>query len=115
MPPTLAASAPVGLNERLRFYRYEPGQRFRWHRDGSYARDRDERSLLTVLLYLNDDFSGGATEFEAGPRVTPEAGCALVFAHGLRHQGAPVIRGRKYVLRTDVMYRALPLTRARAR
>jgi hypothetical protein len=30
---------------------------------------------------------------------------ALVFEHPVRHQGAPVTAGRKYVLRTDVMYR----------
>lgn len=29
---------------------------------------------------------------------------ALVFVHRHLHEGAPVIAGRKYVLRTDVMY-----------
>jgi len=29
---------------------------------------------------------------------------ALVFIHRQLHEGAPVIQGRKYVLRTDVMY-----------
>ena len=29
---------------------------------------------------------------------------ALVFAHLQLHEGAPVLDGRKYVLRTDVMY-----------
>jgi len=27
-----------GLNERLRFYRYETGQRFAWHNDGVFYR-----------------------------------------------------------------------------
>jgi hypothetical protein len=29
---------------------------------------------------------------------------ALCFVHELAHEGATVIRGRKYVLRSDVMY-----------
>ena len=98
----------VGLNERFRFYRYAPGEYFKWHRDGAFFRDTHERSLLTAIVYLNDDCEGGSTDFDLGDeeiRVVPERGAVLLFDHGLRHQGAPVTRGRKYVLRTDVMYR----------
>lgn len=94
----------AGLNERLRYYRYEPGQYFKWHGDGAFVRSERERSLYTVLIYLNDDFEGGSTDFWDGISVTPERGSALVFEHRLVHQGAPVTRGRKYVLRSDVMY-----------
>lgn len=96
-----------GLNERLRWYRYDVGERFNWHYDGSFARSRSERSRLTLMLYLNDGFGGGETMFDlsAGMRVArPRAGAALLFPHALRHTGAVVTRGRKYVLRTDVMY-----------
>ncbi len=97
----------VGLNERLRFYRYEPGQRFAWHYDGAFVRNGQERSLLTVLLYLNDDCLGGETEIDLGELlvVRPKEGAALLFEHHVRHQGSPVTHGRKYVLRTDVMVR----------
>jgi hypothetical protein len=37
-------------------------------------------------------------------RVRPATGLALVFMHRQLHEGAEVVRGRKYVLRTDVMY-----------
>jgi hypothetical protein len=37
-------------------------------------------------------------------RVTPKTGMALLFHHPISHRGDPVIAGRKYVLRTDVMY-----------
>jgi predicted 2-oxoglutarate/Fe(II)-dependent dioxygenase YbiX len=97
----------VGFNERFRFYRYDPGQRFAPHRDGSFWRDNGEESQLTFMIYLNDSFQGGTTNFyETKPqeRVIPEAGMALVFAHRQLHEGAPVEQGRKYVLRTDVMY-----------
>lgn len=101
---------PVGVNERLRFYRYDPGQSFRWHRDGFFERTDTptrERSRLTYMVYLNDDFDGGETAFRtlAGTfDVRSVKGTALVFHHPVMHQGAPVVRGRKYVLRTDVMY-----------
>lgn len=106
-PARQGAWRAVGLNERLRFYRYAPGQRFAWHRDGCFARDEHERSRLTLMLYLSGDFDGGATEFDldAPLSVKPEAGMALWFAHHVRHQGAEVTRGAKYALRTDVMYR----------
>ena len=108
--------AAAGLNERLRFYRYDPGQQFDWHFDGSFERSPTEVSNLTFMVYLNDGFEGGATEFnfrlmglvldgDEITRVVPEAGMALVFAHRIFHQGAPVTAGRKYVLRSDVMYR----------
>jgi hypothetical protein len=30
---------------------------------------------------------------------------ALVFVHQQLHEGAPIVEGRTYVLRTDVLYR----------
>jgi predicted 2-oxoglutarate/Fe(II)-dependent dioxygenase YbiX len=100
-----------GLNERLRLYRYDPGQRFAPHYDGAFERNPFEASRRTFMVYLNEVERGGETVFyddgslRADLRVRPEPGCALVFAHRLLHEGAPVARGRKYVLRTDVMYR----------
>jgi hypothetical protein len=38
-------------------------------------------------------------------RITPAKGMALLFHHPILHRGDSVVRGRKYVLRTDVMYR----------
>jgi hypothetical protein len=94
-----------GLNERFRWYRYDPGQAFRWHRDGAHRATTGERSFFSVLLYLNGGFGGGQTEFADAVPVVPAAGRVLLFDHRLVHQGAPVVSGRKWVLRTDVMYR----------
>jgi hypothetical protein len=93
----------IGLNERFRFYRYDPGERFAPHRDGPYRRDNGEVSLLTFLVYLNEGFAGGETVVEERP-ITPRRGLALIFEHQLLHEGAAVTSGRKYVLRSDVMY-----------
>jgi len=103
-----------GLNERFRLCRYRNGQLFSVHRDGAHARDPDERSLLTVMLYLNDaaEFIGGSTRFFASRSsdaqllgvVRPEVGTAVVFDHELWHDGEAVTSGTKVVMRTDVMY-----------
>ena len=98
----------VGLNERLRYYRYDVHERFAPHYDGAFQRDDIEQSKLTFMVYLNEGFDGGETIFhKPGCMITvrPERGKALVFAHRQLHEGAAVRRGRKYVLRTDVMYR----------
>lgn len=95
----------VGLNEMLRFYRYIPPQRFKMHPDGSFKRNENERSLYTFLVYLNDGFIGGETNFRDHGPVIPKAGSLLIFKHELWHEGKPLIQGTKYVLRSDVMYK----------
>ena len=101
----------VGFNERLRFYRYQAGQQFDWHRDSPFTRENGERSFITVLIYLNGGFVGGATSFDEPDlglgrtlKIVPQPGLALFFDHWLLHKGEPVLDGCKYVLRTDVMY-----------
>jgi predicted 2-oxoglutarate/Fe(II)-dependent dioxygenase YbiX len=116
IPSPFLGHPATGLNERFRFYRYDEGHTFRPHTDGHFARN-DERSQLTFMVYLNDECAGGETvvyltddalipEHDGAEiRVKPQTGKALVFYHYLLHEGAPVTAGRKYVLRTDVMYR----------
>jgi hypothetical protein len=103
----------TGFNERWRYYRYDPGERFAPHYDGSFVRNEEEESKITFMIYLNDDFDGGETNFyflseEPYLSVRPVRGQVLVFVHWKLHEGAAVLRGRKYVLRTDVMCRRLP-------
>ncbi|HMY59864.1 MAG TPA: 2OG-Fe(II) oxygenase, partial [Pseudomonadota bacterium] len=106
----------VGLNPRFRVCRYEDGQSFRIHQDGAHTVCDDVASRLTCQIYLNsaDEFSGGATRFYAASsfallgRVSPVRGTAIVFDHRLWHDGEAVPNGRKYVLRTDVLYRYTP-------
>jgi hypothetical protein len=100
----------IGFNERFRYYRYDPGQRFAPHSDGPFVRNQDERSYFTFMVYLNEGFEGGETLFHQSVPpviVRPESGKALVFYHRQLHEGAPVRSGRKYVLRTDLMFRKM--------
>jgi prolyl 4-hydroxylase len=107
IPSELGPWTAIGLNERLRIYRYDHGNFFRPHSDGAFRRNASERSLFTVIIYLNDGYKGGKTAFEDFA-VTPVTGSALCFLHPLRHEGCTVEKGTKYALRTDAMFRTSP-------
>ncbi|ESP04149.1 hypothetical protein LOTGIDRAFT_237462 [Lottia gigantea] len=115
----------LGLNERLRFLRYDGGGYFKPHYDGSYIRENGEKSYITIQLYLNEattcwiikvvllwhqGFDGGSTTFISAmnekERVefVPQTGSILVFQHDILHEGSELIKGRKYTMRTDVMF-----------
>lgn len=108
LPANMGELRLLRLNERLRFYRYRPGQRFAPHMDHWYQPDPLQISLHSVLLYLNDNFQGGETHFteQLDERVQPKTGRVAVFQHKLRHEGCPVIQGTKYAVRSDVIYAA---------
>jgi prolyl 4-hydroxylase len=118
LPETSEGQQPIGLNERWRFYRYGPGQRFKRHRDGVLAlpprvvegvKLRHGQTRYTFMLYLNEGCEGGETQFyrDSGLeflQVQPEVGQVLIFAHEILHEGCVLQGGQKYVLRTDVIY-----------
>mmetsp|Transcript_26013 Transcript_26013/g.72680 ORF Transcript_26013/g.72680 Transcript_26013/m.72680 type:complete len:417 (+) Transcript_26013:48-1298(+) len=124
---------PTGLNECLRFCKYNPGGFFRQHCDATFRRSEDEMSLFTCMFYLNGDFGGGATRFldsngaisqESSLKqaedarvlasVAPEPGlCILFFQPGLLHEGEDLHDGVKYILRSDMMFRRDPGTKPR--
>ena len=129
--PIIRGCAACGLNARWRFFRYDKGARYRPHIDGSwvgpgldasgkYIHDfrGDRRSRLTFLMYLNEGFQGGNTTFYLpspdgngqleAHGVQPMCGAVLCFPQGntasLVHEGSTVKGGRKYVIRTDMLF-----------
>jgi predicted 2-oxoglutarate/Fe(II)-dependent dioxygenase YbiX len=109
----------VELNERLRFLRYDEGEYFAPHLDGNYRRERNheragDKSFLTLQVYLNEGFEGGSTRFfhrsedEVYHDVVPRTGSVLIFEHPILHSGERLERGRKYAIRTDVMFTRCP-------
>lgn len=101
----------VAINERLRFLRYNEGDKFKSHYDGSYRRpDNSAETLITLQIYLNQGFVGGETRFlDQGDNtkcvpVKPVTGMILVFEHRILHEGCLVKKGRKYTIRSDVLY-----------
>ncbi len=56
-----------GVNPVLLFSRYGPGGHFSPHTDGNTVVGLNERSLYSLLLYLNDCAEGGETTLFAPP------------------------------------------------
>jgi prolyl 4-hydroxylase len=103
---------PVGLNAMFRVSNYQPGGQFRIHRDTGYVRDRNHVGFWTILIYLNDEYTGGRTKIyydtDNGPRlaytVQPEVGKVFAFYHYHSHNGVRVQSGNKLIARTEIMY-----------
>lgn len=98
--------APRSRFEDLQVISYEPGQKYEAHYDPCFKCSGS--NLLreyTVLMYLNDDFEGGSTDFPlAGKSVRPVRGMATMFKSmhddkivvKSKHRGAPVTQGTKW-------------------
>lgn len=126
-----------GINARFRFYKYDEGDFFKPHTDGSWSGSRvvsnklisnaypELYSQYTYLILLNDDFEGGETLFmvsKSNPqkpakieqdvnvvKVRTPRGGVLCFPHGLHplhclHASAPITKGAKYIIRTDILF-----------
>lgn len=96
------------LSGKFRFYKYQPGQKFKKHRDGSLL-EEGGLSVYTVLIYLNSAEEGGETgvyDYSLPDKllVKAETGKCLIFNHTVAHTGEELKKGVKYVLRTDFIY-----------
>jgi hypothetical protein len=108
--------APLSVMEPVNFLHYDPGQAFVAHHDyldagePGYAADiaRRGQRVSTFLVYLNDGFEGGETDFPlAGVRCKAPRGGALWF-HNVDgegrpdrrtlHAGTPPTSGEKWIL-----------------
>jgi hypothetical protein len=92
------------------------GQRFNLHTDtGCFWEEHGERcSKFTLLLYLNDDYSGGQTEFfddswSSTNIVQPLAGRSLVFDIDMWHRGCEVTDGTKRWIGTEIVCARRPI------
>ncbi|KAF5320156.1 hypothetical protein D9611_010353 [Ephemerocybe angulata] len=92
----------VGVNERLSFLRYGPGQFFREHVDTQLDLPDGRKSRVTIQIYLGEDgVEGGATRIRdmSGARyfdVEPKKGRVLIFQQkDIWHSGQDVVEGSK--------------------
>ena len=102
--PASVHTRAVGLNRQFKFYRYDVGHKYTLHFDGAFHSPTGAASRLTFILYLNDGYEGGET-IVSGITIAPETGKVLVFEQQLLHESVELRRGRKYVLRSEVMFR----------
>ncbi len=88
-------------SEGLCLLRYENNQEYLWHCDATPVAKTSSR-IVSVVVYLNDDFTGGETEMAGGLKVSPKKGKALIFPSNWNypHRACPVTKGTKYALVT---------------
>lgn len=115
---------PAGALEPIQVLHYAPGQSFARHYDfldpevPAFAAEigRTGQRMATFLVYLNDGYEGGETDFPlVGLRHKGAAGDALMFANlepagapdrRMLHAGLPTRTGEKWVLSQWIRDRA---------
>ena len=110
-----------GLNEGIRMNKYssKANEYFALHKDAQYCPSGDRRSIFSLILYLNDSFRGGETNFylpknikqqakamttdeeieaEGGLQkgfdsvnIVPRTGSAVVFSQNILHESTPLV------------------------
>ena len=107
----------LGINilkgEHLQGQLYEEGQYFKAHQDFFSGPAYDKHCLAsgnrthTLMIYINDDFEGGGTNFlNLNTIVKPEQGKAVAWENmsdgecleSAMHEGMPIIKGKKYII-----------------
>jgi hypothetical protein len=87
------------LSSTLRFYLYGQGDYVTPHCDASEHVKDGRWSAFTLVIYLNDGFAGGATNFlELGVELCAPAGHGVLFDQMLLHEGKQVRAGKKHVV-----------------
>jgi len=119
-----------GTNPNILLGRYASGGHFAPHTDGYDIINFNDRSMMSIVLYLNDcPHGGGDTRFYSDKlrsnlkrdkhgrwtgttsgleiaTVRPDFGRASIFFHNHMHEGVPPNPGSfKYFIRSDIMYR----------
>ena len=124
---------PTFIYDKLRVYKYDVGDNFPEHLDYKVKRtvfregcEFVQQSFMTLLIYLNDSFTGGETgywpdhcgihcrflraEEKLGTKkdhqvvIKPKSGMAVVQNQNILHEGLPTTKGVKYILRTDIIH-----------
>lgn len=110
----------MGLDQRylesLQVQRYGQGQQYKVHTDWFHEASPSFEQCVaqvgqrtwTCVVYLNDDFQGGGTQFtDLDITIVPKQGMALCWNNltplgepnqQTRHCGLPVIKGYKYII-----------------
>lgn len=118
---------PVGVANLMRVIKYKPGGMLVPHYDLTHIVDENHRTLMSLVIQLTP--GKGATNFLHEPQhrlpheardqsdwlrcaqpeeiivsIEPKVGQALVFDHGLLHEGSEVLDSEKVVIRTDIIF-----------
>ena len=124
---------PAFIYDKMRIYKYDPNEVFPEHIDYKVKRNLKvkgkeyvQQSFLSILVYLNEDFTGGETGYWPDHNgihcrflrnvekqsckkdhqviITPEIGKLVIQDQNILHEGLPTSKGTKYLLRTDIIH-----------
>ena len=99
--------------EPIQIQKYSTFDEYKIHYDAKDIYEEGEGSVNqrvnTMIIYLNDDFSGGQTEFPLKEvSVSPKKGSALIFSNCFKdslalhplsaHKSCPVESGEKWIM-----------------
>jgi prolyl 4-hydroxylase len=108
-------SMPVENMEGTHIVKYEVGGEYKTHHDFFHPGEnyfdgeikRGGQRLKSALVYLNDDFTGGETDFpKISTTIKPQLGKLVVWTnlnpdgsldYNSLHAGLPVLTGTKYI------------------
>lgn len=98
---------PYDVDENMQLYRLQEGAGIvPQHVDEDFYGPNQSIALCSILIYLNNGYSGGETVFNRMTTAPHTAvGGGLLFRHDILHEGLPVLSGEKYVLKTDLFFR----------
>jgi len=91
-----------GFNDNWRLVKCNIGSSLSMHFDGAHIKSVDEKSIYTVMLYLNE--SDGDIRFRNGMSFLPKLGRMIIFDQSLEHEGLINHKETKYFVRTELMY-----------
>ena len=98
-----------GVTKYVMYALLKPGQSFPIHTDtgAEYSTD-GKQSKFTVLIYINDNFEGGTTQFYNKKfiktfEIAPKSGRTLIFDIDLFHAGMPIKHGIKMWIGTELL------------
>lgn len=108
-PPDQTERTVEGAHPRIRFYRDGPADSVPIHQDDPSVSIDGGASAYTMMVFLSE-CSGGSIRFhrkadrsEPIADLAPEAGTAMIFPHTIWHEPTPVLAGRRYMVRADLM------------
>lgn len=90
--------------------KYVVGDVFSLHTDTGlyYDNEKQEKTQWTLLIYLNDDFTGGETIFyddawNVTDIIKPQRGSAILFDISLWHKANELLEGEKYWIGCEII------------
>ena len=100
--PVVGATGTSSYREEIQVLEYTENQKYNWHYDAcADPNSKFYHRQISLVLYLKDDFEGGATKFKMVPHYEyrPKAGYGLFFPSNwcFTHCSTPLESGKKRV------------------